>query len=317
MRFIVLILSSFVFAHTAIAQQINRDPEKVRLVSSDIDLFWRAYDLAAKVETKEEKAEIFDKEYIAKGSPGLQGFIPNRIKSGKGMVATLSRYPKYYASIRQKSLQSKRLAPQIMSSFRKLKELYSDAVFPDVYFVIGRLNSGGTTSNAGLLIGMEMHCRTPDSPLDELTNWHRKVLAPIDNLPHIVAHESIHYQQRVPQNTLLEKALQEGSADLMAELISGKHINAVQQKYGDANEKAVWTEFVKEMDGKDLSNWLYNGDRAKNMPADMAYYVGYRITKSYYDRAKDKKKAIREILNFKDARKLLKESGYGEKFISE
>ncbi len=39
--------------------------------------------------------------------------------------------------------------PAIREAFRKLKDLYPEAVFPDVYFVIGRFNSGGTASRHG------------------------------------------------------------------------------------------------------------------------------------------------------------------------
>jgi hypothetical protein len=43
----------------------------------------------------------------------------------------------------------------------------------------------------------------------------------------------------------------------------------------------------------------------------MGYYIGYVITKAFYDKASDKKKAIQEILNIKDCKDFLKRSGYG------
>ena len=316
MRILSLLLAISIPFTVANAQITNQDPDKAKLVTSDIDRFWKAYDLAAKTEDPAEKARIFDGEYIGKGSKGLKGFIFNRIQNGKSIVRTLKRYPRYYASIREDSYKARLLEPKINESFHNLKTLYPKAVFPDVYFVIGRLNSGGTTSNVGLLIGMEMHCRTKDSPLDELTPWHKSVLASLDNLPHIVAHESIHYQQRVPRKTLLEKSLQEGGADLLAELMSGKHINEKQQIYGDANEASLWREFSLAMDGEDLSKWMYNGNRSKDRPADLGYYMGYKISKAFYEKSSDKKAAIDRILNFKDAKKLLAESGYSEKFKS-
>ena len=53
-------------------------------------------------------------------------------------------------------------------------------------------------------------------------------------------------------------------------------------------------------DGKDLSKWLYQGDRSTDRPADLGYWMGYRICEAYYKRAADKKQAIREILEIKD-----------------
>ncbi len=68
------------------------------------------------------------------------------------------------------------------------------------------------------------------------------------------------------------------------------------------------------MNGKDASNWLYQGDKAKDKPADLGYYVGYKIVESYYNKAKDKKQAIKDILEIKDFNVFLTASGYDEKF---
>jgi hypothetical protein len=47
------------------------------------------------------------------------------------------------------------------------------------------------------------------------------------------------------------------------------------------------------MHGKDLSDWFYR-DPPGERPADVGYFVGYRIAESYYNQAKDKKRAIRK-----------------------
>ncbi|MCY1226596.1 hypothetical protein D9M72_388360 [compost metagenome] len=49
------------------------------------------------------------------------------------------------------------------------------------------------------------------------------------------------------------------------------------------------------MFSSNFSNWLYNGGR-KGESADLGYYVGYEICKSYYNLAKDKKQAIKDII---------------------
>ncbi len=51
-------------------------------------------------------------------------------------------------------------------------------------------------------------------------------------------------------------------------------------------------------------------------PADLAYFMGYRISQAYYQKAEDKKKALADILNFADAPALLRASGYAEQFKS-
>ena len=251
---------------------------------------------------------------LTKEAPGLKGFTPSRIQSAEKMVEAIAKNPKFYASIRKTSQKTSKMSKPVLKSFNNLKELYPDAIFPNVYFVIGRINSGGTISGTGILIGTEMHCLSKDTPTDELSSWQKETIAPIENLPHIIAHESIHYQQRLSQKTLLEKSIYEGGADFISELISSKHINQKQHKFGDKNEKSLWKEFKKSMNGEDFSKWMYEGDKAVNRPSDMGYYIGYKICEAYYKNAKDKKQAIRDMLLIKDAGQFLEKSRYEEKF---
>ncbi len=291
---------------------VSPNPEEARLITSDIAAFWRAYDRAAAGNAQ----TVYEEEYLQKGSYGLRQFTRHRIGNAANLVATIEKHPRYYASIRQSSLRLTSMEGQIRAGFRKLKDLYPASVFPDVYFTIGAMNSGGTTTGKGLLIGVEMYGITPQTPYDELSNWHKAVLKPIEALPSIVAHELVHYQQKysLANQTLLAQTINEGAADFIAELISGGNINDHLHKYANARERELWTEFQQEMNGKDLSKWLYQGDRIKDRPADLGYWMGYRICEAYYRRATDKKQALREILEIKDFEAFLAASRYGEKF---
>jgi uncharacterized protein YjaZ len=175
------------------------------------------------------------------------------------------------------------------------------------------MNSAGTVSSSGLLIGVEMNARGESTPVDELTAWERAVTGQITMLSYIVAHELIHIQQPPESDkpTLLQQALSEGAADFIGEMISGGIINKVQHMYGDAHEQELWAEFRKEMLGTDINRWMYQGDREKDRPADLGYYIGYKICESFYHRAPEKREAVRRILQVTDAQGFLKESGYG------
>jgi hypothetical protein len=290
----------------------NHDPDAARLVTSDIDLFWKAYDASK----PGKRVEALRDEYLSKGSPGLKDFLRKRIRSAENLAEIIEAHPKYYASLRESSLKVSNYKDVMRASFRKLKELYQPAVFPDVYFVIGSMNSGGTTSDSGLLIGVEMHGRTKNTAPEELDPWLKAVLRPIDDVPRIVAHELIHYQQKYSKGNLnlLGKSIAEGSADFVGELICGGMINEHLHKYGNPRERELWVEFKREMDGRELGNWLFQGDRAKGRPADLGYYVGYKICESYYQHAADKKAAIKDILEISDFKTFLKASGYEGKF---
>jgi uncharacterized protein YjaZ len=161
-----------------------------------------------------------------------------------------------------------------------------------------------------------MYGRTKDTPAEEMDGWLRQVLKPVEEIPAIVAHELIHYQQKYPgtDRSLLAQAIKEGSADFVGEIIVGKSINGHLHVYGDPNERELWLEFKQQMDGKDTSRWLYQGDKAKDRPADLGYYVGFKICEAYYRQAADKARAIRDILEIQDFKQFLKASHYDSKF---
>ncbi|MCH8290967.1 hypothetical protein IH992_07705 [Candidatus Poribacteria bacterium] len=139
---------------------------------------------------------------------------------------------------------------------------------------------------------------------------------PIELLPGIVAHELIHAQQRSrgSDEKLLAQSIIEGSADFIGEIISEQNFDSHLKVYGDAREPELWEAFKREMHDKNVSNWLYNAASAKDRPADLGYYIGYKICESYYNRAKNKKRAIEDILTIKDFDRFLEESRYEEKF---
>jgi len=250
------------------------------------------------------------------------------------LVEVVERLPRFYASTRPGTLRVAEMGKKMRKSFHKFKKHYPDAHFPDVYFVIGIANTGGTASKNGLLIGTELYGAAANTPRDEFPAWFKTflpdvkddaelqrlvskaldtALKPVEKLPFVVAYESCHFNQNYPkQRSVLEKSIQEGACDFIAELIAGEPLNPSQKIYGDQHEADLWREFQAEMNGTDLSKWMYNGFKVKNRPGDLSYYMGYKISKSYYQNAKNKRQAIREVLNIKDFSDFFKKSHYGE-----
>ncbi|MDJ0367834.1 DUF2268 domain-containing putative Zn-dependent protease [Hymenobacter sp. H14-R3] len=292
------------------------DPNQAELVTSDIPRFWHAYDLAAKDTARAEAT--YQREYFDKASVGLQDYFAARIYSAKLFVKNQRAKPAFYQAIRPNTLRIATMAPQIRAGFVKLKELYPAARFPNVYFVIGRWNSAGTISGSGLLVGADMLCRTPSVPLGELSLWERNGFKSLSDLPYLVAHEHIHYIQK-PSNdrSLLKGSINEGMADFLAELTAGQQPNARLQPYGLGHEKEIWADFTKEMMGPNWNNWIANDDQeTAAKPADLGYFVGYRICQSYYQEMTDKKQAVYDILNISDYPAFLAKSRYAEKLAA-
>ena len=296
----------FVVASQAFSQ--NRDPLATEIVTEDLDRFWVAIEKAG----PNVEAKVLDELYLKPGTKGVEGFTRGRIESAKHLSAVIRKHPKYYNSIRPGLDSIAGMKDQIRQSLVKLKEYYPEAIFPPVYFVVGALNSGGTSSRAGLIIGAEMYGAAPNVTLEEMNDWLRTVLKPASAVPHIAAHELIHFQQTYDGGTLLAACIKEGSADFLAELISGKHINGHVHEYANPREKELWLEFKEKMNGKDYAGWLYSG--SKGRPHDLGYWMGYKITKAYFDKATDKKAAVKDMLNIKDFTRFLDESGYAKKF---
>lgn len=265
------------------------DPDATRIVTSDVALFWEVVD-SGPADTLAERLHC---EYLRRGTDAVRDFIPKRIVSAARLAETVADHRERYESTRRSGLALAGLAPEIRSVFREMEGRYPDAVFPDVYFVVGRLNTGGMISQRGLLIGAEMY------------ENHDAILP-------IVAHELIHYQQRpmaADQRTLLAQAIMEGSADFVAELIAGDHINHDAHAYGLPRERELWEAFREVMHGSDFSGWLYGG-QPEGRPADLGYFIGYRIAQAYYANAGAGGQALREILEVTDYVDFLERSGY-------
>jgi len=271
-----------------VAATPHTDPDSAKLITSDVRLFWQAVDRAS----RDSLAPVLQREYLDRGTVGVRDFIPGRIFSAEDLGAAVRDRRAKYDSVRAANVDVARAEPAIRAAFRRLKAIYPDAVFPDVYFVIGRFNSGGTASKHGLLIGAEMY-RDPSG------------------LPAIVAHELIHYQQHYDNPTLLEHSFLEGTADFLGEMISGSQINNAAHEYGLAHEHALWQEFKSHFDDRQFYPWMY-GRPPDGRPNDLGYFIGYRIAGAYYNRTADKQHAIRDIINGGNGnvRELLAKSGY-------
>ena len=292
----------------------NRDPAAARLVFDDVPRFWEAWALARDATDAEARAAIYDERYLAPGSAGLREFQRLRIGDGAKLAATIDQHPRYYEGLRAATERAADAAPKVREALGSLAAQYPDAVFPDVYFLVGRMNSGGTLSDTGLLIGLDMYGLTEATPREELGEWHRAVVKPVDQLPHIVAHELVHYQQRYAgakgEGTLLAISVNEGVADFVAERISGAHINTHVHDWATPRERELWSEFRERMRGNDTKGWVYDTAPGDGRPADLGYFVGYRIAQCHYAKAADPRESLRAMFMIEDFDAFLDASGY-------
>ncbi len=308
MRFLTAVCACLSLIPCASAQ--SREP---KLITSDITNFWKAYDSS----TPETREETIQKLYLDPGSPGLRDFLKARIQSAKALADAIDKEsPKFYRSVRPYTLKVEEQVPAIRKSLQRFQELYPEAHFPAVYFVIGRLTSGGTTSDAGLLIGTEVNSRGPDVDISEIDSSFQKAMGTSDHLPLIVVHELTHTQRKTDQGdkvaSLLSRCIREGAADFMTELVANSSINAYQHEYADPRHDEIFARFARDLREKpaDASNWLYNYSSVKDEPADLGYWIGTEICRSYYAGASDKAAAVRAIVTLHDIASIVRGSKY-------
>jgi hypothetical protein len=294
-------------------QQAMSDPGNMQVNTSDIDNFWTLFDKIGKPGAD----KLLMNDYIMKGSQGLRTFFEVRMGLRvTNIIETISKRRKYFESIRPVTQSLYRYKPRMIEAAHKLKELYPPAIFPPTTFAIGTFGAFGTADGgSGQLIGAEFLCDTNTVVKDGLTDWEKTVVADTSKILGILIHELIHVEQQTAfSNTLLGKAINEGAADFITQLILGYNINTRIHEYGNAHEKELWEKFKVQMDADDTSEWLYNGENAKDKrPGDLGYYMGYKICEAYYHKIADEKKAVSDILTIKDFKKFLDESGYSEK----
>jgi hypothetical protein len=96
---------------------------------------------------------------------------------------------------------------------------------------------------------------------------------------------------------LLSVALNEGTCDMLAELVTGRVPAFPYMTFGPAHEPALKEQFKAEMFSPSISNWFYNHvSDDPNHVSDLGYYMGYAITKAYYQQAQDKPAALKRLI---------------------
>lgn len=255
--------------------------------TDDVERFYRLYDDTHGHPT----AAQLQAQYLDPGSEALHQFVTLRIGDATQLAKAIEKRPADFAQARTCLPALARTRSQLPAVFARYAELYPAATFPPIAFLVGRDSTGGTTSRDGVLIGLETMC-------------HLDVLGADagDRFTHMIAHELAHVQQPAaqadppPGTPLLPQALLEGGAELLAELTSGRVSYGHMAAWTKGKECEIEQAFSKDASGSDTSHWLYNGFGTSDKPGDLGYWVGYRITKAYYEHAADKRQAVADIL---------------------
>lgn len=294
---------AFVIATTsgacgAVASPLDQAAEPV-IETGDVDRFYKVYDAAGGRPT----AEALQRDYVDPGSDGLHELARMRKVTGQSIADAIAKRPEIYSKARDCADTLPSVREKLAVVLRKLGDLYPQARFPPITIAVGRgkpVGVGGRES--GVQIGLEALCAT---------DWINPDIE--DRFVGVIAHEFVHVQQAVAFSemdnvTVLAASLEEGTAEFVTELTTGSIAYSYMSGLTAGREREIETAFAADADKTDLSDWLYNS--TPEQPADLGYWVGYRIVKSYYQHAADKRQALRDILEMTNPKEFLAKSGW-------
>lgn len=251
-------------------------------------------------------AEDLQHGYLDTGTDALRSFTDSRIGSMERLARTIQDKPALFAKARTCATALPEIRARVANALDRLGTLLPSARFPPVTVLVGRGNSGGVTTEDGVVIGLEALCNA---------DWMQADVS--DRFVHLIAHEYVHVQQPgasvdVAQPTLLYQTLLEGGAEYVGELISGQPANTHLHRWTQGRECALERAFVQDSAGTDHSQWLYNGPGDEARRGDLGYWIGYRIARDYVSRAPDRTKAIATLLDVRPdtAATVLEASGW-------
>ncbi|WP_316749868.1 hypothetical protein [Pedobacter gandavensis] len=312
MKTLHTLLSLIFFCTTSLFAQQNN----AGFITADIDNFWIAYDKIINSKDSIEQYNYLNKLYLEKGTPGLKAIMEARNYTAKSYIDAINTYPLFWNSIRKNTLKAKSFAKGIATDVAKMKKLYPELKPANVYFTIGALRTSGTTLNGMVLIGAELVLTDSDTETKELmaTLPHLKAYfdsKPIQNTGFLNVHEYVHTQQKTTiANNLLAQCTMEGVAEFLAVKATGKTSPTPAIAYGKAlaekdlsgdkkgktNEERINAAFSAQMFNASNGFWLYSNMQNQFEQRDLGYYVGYAICEKYYEKASNKRLAIKEMI---------------------
>ncbi|MHC4941526.1 MAG: DUF2268 domain-containing putative Zn-dependent protease [Planctomycetota bacterium] len=288
-----------------VTENLTTDPTKAQFIFTDVELFLHAHEML----TPEcDSIAILQAEYIDKGSPGLKKFIEKYGLTAEMLDEAIRKRPEKYGSLHDMPELLAAQAQAYREAYAKLKKYIPKAVYPPTYFLVEAFRGIGSGSTEGQLISVE--------------KWNR----PIEDKRTLLIHELVHFQQVKavgyekykklfgPEKNLLGLCIREGTAEFFADLVTGTITQDEAVAYTLKHEKRLWEWFLKEMHGRETGDWMWKKPTDPEQPRHVGYVMGHLIVEAYYNNAKDKAKAVSEILSVTDYPAFLEKSGYADKF---
>lgn len=283
--------------------------KEVKIITQDYTNFWLAYE-ASLGKDKALQERIFDSIYIRNASDCLKKILITRNLTAAHFVKWVNHEADYFRKCKLVTDKISEYSKLINEYCEKFKSLYPKADIGDIYFMFTGFYTGGQSNKEGIAIGMDFWSLPDTGVVDFKTSLNKELVRKIEIMPITVMHEQIHRNQKISaENTLLKKCLEEGGADFIAYLITGKINNISLYDYGNNHNIELKARFIQDLSTNNMNYWLYN-NYDSNRPRDLGYWIGFKICESFYNNAADKSRAVANILHIKKPERFLKKSNY-------
>lgn len=289
----ILICSLFI-SITKGQDRVTIYPGAASIITSDINHFWRAFDLLQNQRTLADSLRIIKTIFTDQASEGLKQYLKAASCDEKTFLETIKKRKADYLAVREQTEAIAGKKQLIIQYLQKFKRLYPALRIPTICYAIGKFEVGGTQFENTLYIGCEVD-----------------ILGHVDIIPQSI-HELAHFQQK-DQNpvTNLDLAMIEGGAEFVSYQVTGKRTIYPAWNYGIANEKNLWAEFRLKLDSAIDMKWFRDTpDKDTNRPGSLAYFIGFRICEAYLKSRKNKKPALRELIEMDRPKKIFLNSSY-------
>ena len=262
-------------------------------------------------------AEQLQERYLDKGGRALETFTPDRIENAQNLADRVAQNAPAYADAIERCLPLVReTEDELRSVYLGFRGLLPEKPLPRIAMVFGAMNSGGTAGPNMQVLGLEVLCNAaPDEAAFRAT------------MRIFYAHETVHTFQRiggpkVDADPMLSAAINEGTADYIAAVVTGEVPDPKRDAWASANRDMVMREFASDLakvrdssldsDARNAAyfRWFANaGNAPEGWPSELGYWVGMQIVKGYVENATDPHAAIRQVLAFDDPAAILLLSG--------
>ncbi len=200
---------NFVIPTPTISSYDIGTPENVKIITTDYDAFWNAYEKSVQNQRTPNDTideDLFYKTYKASVTGELDSFSERRYGDAQAVYQTAEMAP-FYASYREVyPIDSVYKRDEIIAGYKKVRTYMPQAKLPDIHIFIGRIDNGGTITENKIIIAHEVFVPVKLANWDLYPNPERVVrqkkyfqnrIADVESIDttQLIMHELMHYIQ--------------------------------------------------------------------------------------------------------------------------